>query len=302
MSDHIAARQTQGQVLTQGAGGTFWRPYSKRVVTRFPDLTLTVPEPAEIRRAMKNHRCCLAAYNREPDAQHPANAVLYLCTNRAYSIEHLGANSRRKARRAQRELRIEPIDWNTLSSEGLAVFRATRERFGLRDGTLENFQGRLGSFLANPAHHSVGAWRGDTLLAFATVRAIDDWAEIEGMFTANEGGEYYPGNGIVHHVLEMFLGQGILRAVSYGFSSIQHQTRAAVLHQFKLNVGFEAMPVYRAFVLRSWLRPAVNPLTLKIVQFAARKNPANKMLRAAEGVLSTLLPPSHPRSVEEVES
>lgn len=299
MQEYIQTRRSLGQIITEGAGNTFWRDYGRRVVMRFPDPTLTPPSRSELSLALHKHRAYIASYNCEPDPTHPANAVLYLCRDHSYCLENLGTNARRDARRALRDLRIEAVDWNTLEDKGERAFRETRERFGLTDGTREHFQSRVGHFLRNPAHHVIAASHESNVLAFATVRLIDDWAEIEGMFSANEGRQHCPSNGIVHILLERCLRSLHCRWVSYGFSSIQDHSRADTLHQFKQKVGFEALPVHRAFVMRPWMRPAANALTLKIVRAAAHRNPSNKVLHAAEGMLSAMLPDAQKRNSEK---
>jgi hypothetical protein len=289
MSDYMQARRSLGQALIEGTTGTFWRGYSKGVIARFPDSTLSVPESAEIRRALKHHRCYLASYNREPNEGYPANAVLYLCQMRSYAIEQLESKARRDARRALRDLQIEPVDWNMLCHAGEHVFRETRERFGLTDGSPEHFQQRVGQFLQNPAHHVVAARLESKILAFATVRAIDDWAEIEGMFSSSIGREHCPNNGIVHFILETFLANRNCRFVSYGFSSIQEQPRADSLHQFKQKVGFTALPVHRDFVAHPLLRPLLNPVSHQVVKACLKRKPHSKWLRIVNGVLSQII-------------
>lgn len=299
LSEYATIRRQRGQIIVEGSAQTLWRPYGNRTIARFPDLSTQAVAPGEVTRALKAHRAWLATYNRDPDAAHPANAWLYLCQDHSYCADALGQNAKRNIRRALRDLRIGVPEPSALMEQGFAAFQETRERFGLDDGTPAYFQARIGEFLQNPAHHTVAAWREDRLMAFLTLRFVDDWGEIEGLFTTDEGKEYRASNGVIHHTLETLLARRRITCVSYGLSSLQEGESVESLHQFKLNVGFEALPVHRAFVMRPWLRPAVNPLTLKIVQIAARKNPSNKMLRAAEGLLSTLLPHSQTRIFEE---
>jgi hypothetical protein len=140
----------------------------------------------------------------------------------------------------------------------------------------------------NPGHHVLGAWRVGTLIAFFTVTAVDDWVEVGG-HSQHEGLQWRPNNGLMHCVLDYYLSCGRVRVVSYGLSSIQEGTNASGLHDFKLRVGFEAVPVHRAFSVHPYLKPLANPLSLKVATGLLTALPDNRWLRKACGALKFIV-------------
>ncbi len=145
---------------------------------------------------------------------------------------------------------------------------------------------------SNPAHRVLGAWKDDSLIAFFTVVAVDDWAEIGGHST-NAGLQFRPNNGLVHYILSHLLVENTFAAVSYGYSSVQEGSNAQGLHQFKTRVGFEAIPVHRAFVLHPLLQPFANRLSLAMARRVLKLAPANRILRKACGVLARVVGDGH---------
>ncbi len=181
------------------------------------------------------------------------------------------------------------MDWPTLLDEGFAAYRDTRSRVGLSDGTHKEFWSRFQRFSVNPAHHVVGAWKDDVLLAFMTLIVVDDWVAIEGSFSTSLNRDLRPNNGLAHYVLDYFLVQRGFRTVSYGISSIQEDSETDGLHIYKTKIGFEAQPVHRVFILHPFLRPLANRITLRAMNTALRFRPADRRLLKAIGVLSYLL-------------
>jgi hypothetical protein len=246
----------------------------------------------EVLHALRQGRAAMATYLLTPEERHPANAWLYLCADRRYALEKLSSPARRDARRALRELRIERVEWPLLLAKGGAAFRDTRARVGLSDGTTAHFQERFTRYASNPAHHAVAAWREDRMVAFMSLAAVDDWVEIEGSFSTDADRGLCPNNGLTHFVLDQCLVQGGFSRVSYGLSSIQAQSGEAGLHAYKLKVGFEAVPVHRAFALNPLLQPLANRLTLQTLRFLLKMRPGATQLKKASGALSALIEPA----------
>jgi hypothetical protein len=225
----------------------------------------------------------------DPDGHYPANAWLYVCRDPSYSIDKLSKPAQRCIRRAQHSLRFTPIELSTLVDHGYSAYKDTFARVGLAVDTIDQFERGFGSFLQNPAHRLVGAWKEDILVAFMMLIVVDDWMEIPGSFSTNAHLDLRPNDGLVNYVLEHFLVERSFRTVCYGLSSVQEEADKAGLHVFKKKVGFEALPVHRAFVLHPLLRPFANRLVLWGTRGALRFYPDGRLLRKASGVLASLL-------------
>ncbi len=288
ITEYASELVRRGIRVLPGAPGTFWISHETGAMMRVPTLHTVAPSPGEVREVVWRGRVALASYLREPDDRHPANAWLYLCTDRAYALDKLAPAMRRNVRRGLRELRIARVAPEELLAHGVQAFCDTRRRNGLSDGTPEEFQREFRWRAHCPGHVFLGAWKDETLAAFLMIIEVDDWAEIIG-FSMNAFLNLRPNDALFFHVLSHYLTERACRVVSYGLSSIQAESNRAGLHAFKTKVGFEARPVHRAFAVHPLLRPFANRLTLWGVNTALRFRPADRRLRKGRGVLASIV-------------
>jgi hypothetical protein len=277
-----------GRRSIRGSGNTYWLSHESASMMRIPTFSTALPRPDELRRGVW-HGGIVMTYLREPDQHHPANANLYLCRRAEYNPEELSRSARRDIRRAQRNLQFGELDGPTLLTHGWQAYSDTRGRVGLSDGTQKQFTRRFTAFCQNRAHRVFGAWKGNVLLAFVTLIEVDDWLEIYGSFSANADLGLCPNDGLANHVLESFLIRGGTQVVSYGTSSIQLDGTRQGLHVYKKKVGFEAIPVHRAFVVHPLFRPFANHLSLWALQRVLRVSPKMRGLKKACGALAQIL-------------
>ncbi|MGZ3598558.1 MAG: hypothetical protein ACXWQR_13985 [Ktedonobacterales bacterium] len=241
---------------------------------------------------MWHARSPAASYLVQPDASHPANAWLYLCTDQSYALEKLSPVMRRNVRRGLSELTIASLTPEQLLAHGAPAFCETRRRVGLRDGTPEVFRSRFVPHATLPGRLLLAAWRGDNVAAFLEITEVDDWAEIE-CFSMDAFLQYRPNDTLLYSALHHYLVERRSRVVSYGLSSIHSESNASGLHRFKTKVGFQAIPVHRAFVLHPLLRPLINRATLWGMKAATQFSPRDNRLKLAYGTLASVLGDTH---------
>jgi len=256
------------------------------------------PAASEVRQVLWRGRAAIASYLLEPDEIHPANAWLYICTDRSYGLDKLSPTARRNVRRGLKELLIAPLTSEQLLAHGEQAFFDTRRRNGLIDGTPEEFRRWFTSLAKMQEVVYLGAWKDNQLVAFLSTTEVDDWAEI-GCFSMNALLQYRPNDTLLYSALSYYLVERGCRVVSYGLSSMQAESNAAGLHRFKIKIGFEAHPVCRVFAPHPLLRPFVNRLTLCSVDTALRFWPGERHLKKASGVLACMLGLTLPLEVAE---
>jgi hypothetical protein len=286
VSQYVHALDRMGTRTFASSGNSFWIRYENSALLRMPTFYSASPLNREIRRILWAARAPVASYVVEPDEHRPANAWLYTCDDSNYCVEKLPKAAQRCVRRAQRTLSFGRIDLPTLLAGGFTAYAETRARVGLSDGTREQFERRFKSFGQNPCHQIFGAWAEQKLVAFMALIVVDDWVEIPGSFSANTHLDLRPNDGLVNHILDLFLVRHRFRVVSYGLSSVQEDAETAGLHAFKQKVGFKAEAVHRAFVLHPLLDPFANRLTAWGAKTLLRCYPKSRLLRKASGVLS----------------
>jgi hypothetical protein len=275
--------------IIPGSSGTFWAEYESFAMMRIPDFCLTPPSPAEVERVLWKGRIAVATYLRQPGVSYPANAWLYVCRDKSYKLEKLNVAARRDARRANRSMEFGFVEWPVVLSHGFTAYSDSRQRVGLSDGTREHFQSRIQRFSSNPSHTAVGAWKDGLLVAFMALIVVDDWVAIEGSFSDNDHRTLCPNDGLANFVLRHFLMERGFETVTYGLSSVQELDQSGGLHTYKKKVGFEAIPVHRAFTLHPLLKPFANHITLASLKILKRLVPGNRLVKKAGGMLASLL-------------
>jgi hypothetical protein len=274
--------------ILPGANRTFWAKGESFAMMRFPTFARMPPEQGEVLRTLWRGRVPVVTYLVDPNEGVPVNAYLYVCTDSGYNLAKLSKPARRDVRRANRMLEIGAVDYSTLLRSGLKPFCDTRTRLGFSDGVEKHFR-RVLEFARTPGREVIGAWLGDALIAFMAIVCVDDWVEIQGSFSDNAHRALCPNDGLIHFILERFLAKGGCRTVSYGLSSVQANNDKDGLHVYKLKVGFEAIPVHRAFVFHPLVRPFVNRVTLWGANKALQINSRSRHLRKAAGVIKQVL-------------
>jgi hypothetical protein len=275
-----------GIPVVPGAGGTIWVRHDAGAMMRVPRFHLAPPTAGEARQITWRGRAAVSSYIQEPDERRPANACLYICTDRAYGLEKLSPAMRRNVRRGTEELKIAWLTPDELFAYGLCAYCDTRRRAGLSDGTEDEFFKRFRWRAQCSGHVFLGAWRDHQLAAFLSLVEVDDWVEIESCYSRNDLLNFRPNDTLMYSVLCHYLRETQCRLVCYGLSSIQAENNAVGLYAFKRKVGFDAPPVHRIFTLHPLLSPFANRLTLRSVTMALRFCPEGRLLKKAEGMLA----------------
>jgi hypothetical protein len=292
MAEYSAAFASEGLTIIPGSSGSWWVGNEGRSIFREPVFHLEPPLPREVRKALWKACAPVATYTLPPDDKHPKNAWLYICRDNTYTLEKLNSAVRRNIRRALQTFRFEFVSADVFLKKGVTPFCDTRQRIGLSDGTPELFRDSFEPETRNPSHNVLGAWKDDTLAAFMPMSVVDDWVNVVA-YASTEYLQLRPNNGLIHFALDYFLVQRKFKVVSFGLSSIQEGGKVDSLHRFKIDVGFEALPVHRAFVFHPLLAPFANRITLWGLRACTRIQPSSRALRKATGLLATYLGQHH---------
>ncbi len=298
ITEYAADLAKSGIQVLPGKSGTLWTRYESGAMLRRPTFHFEPPLSGEVRQVLWQSRAAIASYVLKADESHPTNAWLYICTDYAYALDKLDPPVRRNIRRGLKELRIAIITSEQLLAHGTLAFCDTRRRNGLSDGTPEQFRLWLTALARIPEVIFLSAWKDDELVAFLTITEVDDWAEL-GCYSVDAQLLYRPNDTLIYSALSHYLVERRFRIVSYGLSSIQTNSNAEGLHRFKTKLGFEALPVHRAFVPHPLFGPFVNRLTLCCVSTVLQFKPGNRRLRKANGMLAYMLGETYIPEIEE---
>jgi hypothetical protein len=291
LAEYSRSLSESGIPVYPGSLGTVWVGYFKGCVRRLPTHCTQVPTPSELREIF-GHNCYAACYIILPDKRHPPNRCLYVADSATYNPEKLSHSARGNIRRAQSRLRFSELGWDEVCTHGEPCFCETRMRLGHPNQTCDDFQQYVSSNSRNPAHFAIGAWLENRLIAFSTLVGVDDWVQMIDMFSTDADRCNRPSDGMYHYILDRFLFQEKYRVVCNGADS---PVAFPSLHRFKLNTGFQGIPVHHVFSSPVWARPLLNPITLLAARIALHWNPKSRRLeRLVEALQEILRPTSLP--------
>jgi hypothetical protein len=244
-----------GEPCAISPGGTqAWLQYPRGALIRFP-LECTDPvDPRVTATLLRLPRVWVLNYLLAPDPQHPANCVSYVCSDPGYDIHNLDSKAR-QVRRGLRTFKIRLCTWHEWVERGFPAHAETHRRHSYAAAEPSEFRTMAARWKDQPFHEIWGAWQGDDLAAWLTVLKIDDWAMIDLARSRTESLSGRPNHSLLYLATRSLLVEEHRRYVSYGLSSVQDGSSRASLHNYKLDMGYEAIPMRRIFVSRPIVRP-----------------------------------------------
>jgi hypothetical protein len=201
-------------------------------------------------------------------------------------LKHLGPKARNHIRRGLKEFDIRFMEHSEFLSKGAQAYCDTIRRNGFASITPEHFA--IGYRVPRPWQKLVGAFKDSCLAAYLMVTEFDDWASIEN-YSADRFRPLGVNNALDYFTMHEYLCQERFRGVTYGLGSLQTSTKADGLHQFKLSMGFEAVPVHRRLVVNPLLRPLVNQALWGLTKEMVKLSRNHPLLRKAEGAIRMVL-------------
>jgi hypothetical protein len=252
---------------------------------RFPEFCTTIPVETEVHRVFKEMGCLVINYTSISDVSELNKAFLYNCEDQEYEIDKLTSSSvRRNIRYARRNLQFGFVEWSVILEKGFRAFADTRNKVGLSDGNRKTFNERFQKFSKNSAHKAAAAWLEDDLVGFLSLIVVEDYVIIQGTFSTDEHKSIKPNNLLIDFVLTHYLREKKYALVCYGLSSIQESANQSGLHDYKIHVGFNAIPVKRNFIMHPKLKP-MKPLLQIILKTLLLIFNKNRFLRKAYGLI-----------------
>lgn len=267
-----------------------WVRYHRLCRLRSPSSVVTPLDPRDRKSLFFRQRAWVIGYCRSPHPDEAPNAYLYLCRRQGYDLDALSANTRSKVRRGLRRHRVEPIDERVVAREGYRCFADNRLRNDLTPPSEASFQRFWEGLEVSPFRRIWGAYADGELVGFLAVQLFGQWADNCLLAARTDHLRHYPTNALCFHALHDLLAEPRpLEGVSFGVSSLQPDSHINSLHRYKLSMGFEPVPIVRAFDPHPLLRPLVHPHARALLGFASRLLPHNSVLRKARGLMDFLL-------------
>lgn len=286
----VADLRAQGMTASWAGDAGCWVRFKRVAYLRYPTNDRAPLSMPQQRSLFWRHRMAVLQYHVDA-TEASANAVLYLCQDRNYSLDSLSSNNRSKVRRGLKQLTVGQVSADELIAHGYPAYADTRERHGTKAMTFDEFRRNWERQRVVAGRELWAAWAGEEIAAFGAVHRCGTWASISATVSHRDHQRSYPNHALFFRIIEHLMADPDVESVSYGLSSLRGETARDSLHHFKVSVGLDAVRVERRVVVHPLLRPAVNRVTLRAVGALERRVPSFRGPRAARAALEFLLDP-----------
>lgn len=285
LADYARQHAAAGMRTHPGSDGSYWLQSEIGTLMRFPIFDVHPPTSDELKGLYWRRFAPLVTYLLEPTPAHPADAFVYVCTNRDYNVKALDHGVQGNVKRGLREFQIRPLTLDEVIQHGERAFVDTYRRHGWPDVSRTDFE----KYLSRPAtlcgNRYLGCWKNDELAAFAGLIEANDWVEVRIRFSTDASLNLRPNDALLFHILRHYLAERGFRAVSAGTSSIDPMVNTPGLHRFKVKLGFNAVPVRRLFCFHPVLATFVRCAALAALMAVSRWSRKTPRLALAEFAL-----------------
>lgn len=265
-----------------------WFPNSSRELMRMPMNCRQPVEPAVLREILSQKSVWAVTYLIECDEKHHANSFYYVCRNPNYHISSLPRKMRRNIRGGFRHFDIRLCTWDELADNGFAAIADTDARHGRNTSSMDGFQNMVKRHRQTNFFEVWGAWYDGKLAAWATIFKVDNWVCWEKTCSCTDTLKLVPNNAIWYAITQRSLVEEKRDWISPGVSSIYDSMQFG-LHNFKIRMGYEAIPVHRAFALHPVVKHmATSTMVSWMLEKVSRARPQSAILQKANGMLRIL--------------
>jgi hypothetical protein len=257
LQDLVAHLACRGEPCSASAGGgQAWIQYPRGVLLRFP-LDCSAPVEGETCSALLHERgVWLLNYLVAPDGGHPANCVHYVSRDGGYDVQKLDRQARQNVRRGLKAFDLRLCTWDEWARSGFGAFAETEARHGYAADP-RAFQRMVDRWKGSALYEIWGAWQGEELAAWLTVLKVDDWAMVDLVRSRTSALSGRPNNALLYLAGRHALVEERRRYVTLGTSSLQLGADEGSMHRYKVDMGYEAVPVHRVFACRPVYRPVL---------------------------------------------
>lgn len=280
------------------SGDQAWIQYPRGVLLRFP-LDCTAPvERASCSDLLRKRGVWLLNHLAVPDERRPANCVHYVSRDGSYDVQKLDRQARQNVRRGLKTFELRLCTWEEWSGQGFAAWAETEARHGYAADP-RSFRRMTDRWRSSPLYEIWGAWQGQDLAGWLTVLKIDDWAMVDLVRSRTGALSGRPNNALLYLAGRQALVQERRSYVTLGTSSLQLGADEQSMHRYKVDMGYEAVPMHRVFVSSPAYRPVLESRTMsRIWDGLSRAFPRSAPLRKVAGMARLLSGRGAPRVVE----
>ena len=274
-----------------------WYDASPGIFQAFPYHLLITPTEEELRPLLREGRVFGLRYSAPLTS--PAGKISYhiVYSRPAYGWEQVSRQTRQNIRKGLEHAAIEPISFIRLAEEGWAARAETLARQGRLKAENRSWWRRLClSAEGLPGFEAWGALHRGTLIASLIVYLAVDCFLMLYQQSLTASLKFGVNNALGFVFSQNALARPGVKKLFYGFESLDASWK---VDEFKLRMGYTAEPVRQRIVFHPALRPLVNPLTLKTMDWFGSKIIRSPKWQKATGMVRFCLEGARPLSRQD---
>jgi hypothetical protein len=266
------------------AAGAYWHSVEGDMYMSIPSHLALDPDPRELDDTLRSVRAVGARFPTRTWAGSPSG--LYVCRRRDFDLDKIARQSRRRIRRGLERCEIRPVESGELLEQGLQLNLDSMRRQGRFDpefGERKQWKRLVAAVDKSPALSAVGAFVNGRLAAYAITCREDGWLHILHGMTRPSEMPNCPSPALHFHITRQVALDPSLEAVSAGLVSL---VELPGLHEFKLRMGYELLPMRSAIHLHPRLAALMTSApALGLVKAFRRLRPRDQRLERVSAVL-----------------
>jgi hypothetical protein len=261
-----------------------WYNVNRGAYNSIPFHRLIEPTSDELRELWRTRRVAVVRYPTDVRSALGQSSYMFVVRNKEYDLEGLSSNTRSHTRRGLKNCTVRQVDFPFLAHEGLSLHVSTLNRQGYDiPATIKEYWERICLVAGEtPDFEAWGAFVGDQLAALAIGFVIEDCYQVSTVRSQKELLKYYPNNALIFEITRQAIERSEIKLVSYGVESLNDSLEGLV--KFKVDMGYELMPIKQHTVFHPILQPIVRRTKGWIVGLAD-KRPNNLMLQKVKGLI-----------------
>jgi hypothetical protein len=255
----------------------FWQELYRGVFTSIPFYKPINPPKSELYNILLKTQCLAIKFVSDKQSGEPIS--LLNCNKKPYDLSVLQKKARNQTRRGLEVCKIYKMNLKEISDLGYDLNIGTLARQGRNSKQLKiSWEKNCERMILNLGYEFWGATINSQLAAFIGFVQLDDSLSIMIQRSSQALLKFYPNNALTYEITRMALMDRSLTYVTYGLESIE---KIPSLDNFKINMGYEKIPVFQRIIINPILIPIVKLIPNFIANQIANILPFGSKMRKA---------------------
>lgn len=262
---------------------SYWVNAESHIFQAFPYHWVISPSEKELHDLIKSEGVLALRYSTPLDAPQGCASYHVALDDPGYSLETLDKRSRQNVRHGLKNCTVQPISFERLAEDGWLLELDTEDRQKRHSShTREEWHRRCLAAADIPGFEAWGALVDGALVASLLTFQMGDCCEMLSQQSHRKCLRQRVNNALTYTVTREMMQRPGIRSVFY---TIQSLDAPASVDEFKIRMGYRAIPLRQRVVFHPWVAPFANPTSYLALKHLRRIFPQDYRLAKGSGML-----------------